>query len=499
MVRNWTFSLFYCLSEMWGDMGITLLFWGFANDITTSEQAPIFYPLMGIGANIAQTLGGVILKMFSAGDAASVGARYQGLIFQIVACMMIVMVIHRFISGKTNAKKEKSLETTLTKQSKKPRSEKKGKRQTKMPQLKSNSVRVGVSGFLPTPMNSSTRLTLSRGRSLVASFREPQSINLGALPLISVHKPTHEKASKEPESHPVEVEEAKENKKKQVPSFKDSLSTLRRNPVVLSLGWMTIAQALSITLMEFVWKSHLKLAYPTAAAFSAFMGDIAASVGILTGACMFLSPILFKKCGWTGVARITPFLMTIGGGAFFIACSAFHIFSHLGMTQLAQTMLPLTVVGGAFIFVLSRGTKFSLFKPSEEMVYINMDEEERMKGKAAVDVVGASMGKSGGSILQQALLLASGGRLLFITPIMFGVYMFMMRGWNKAVTTLSTFQENKTHEQEEEQVEASEANTPLTEDVVSWDDDRESVGSSVVEFVIHSDHNKEVESHPVPV
>jgi ATP/ADP translocase len=59
--------------------------------------------------------------------------------------------------------------------------------------------------------------------------------------------------------------------------------------------------------------------------------------------------------------------------------------------------------------VFSKGAKFSMFKPAEEMVYIGLDEESRTKGKAAIDVVGAQTGKSLGSVLQQALLLATGG------------------------------------------------------------------------------------------
>ena len=33
MFRNWTFSLFYIMSELWGSVALSLLFWGFANDI----------------------------------------------------------------------------------------------------------------------------------------------------------------------------------------------------------------------------------------------------------------------------------------------------------------------------------------------------------------------------------------------------------------------------------------------------------------------------------
>ena len=31
--RNWTFSLFYVMAELWGSVIISLLFWGFANQV----------------------------------------------------------------------------------------------------------------------------------------------------------------------------------------------------------------------------------------------------------------------------------------------------------------------------------------------------------------------------------------------------------------------------------------------------------------------------------
>lgn len=37
--RNWTFSLFYCLAELWGSIVVSVLFWGFANDVTTVDEA----------------------------------------------------------------------------------------------------------------------------------------------------------------------------------------------------------------------------------------------------------------------------------------------------------------------------------------------------------------------------------------------------------------------------------------------------------------------------
>ena len=51
--RNWTFSLFYVLAELWGSVALSLLFWTFANDIMKVSEAKRFYSLLGLGANVA--------------------------------------------------------------------------------------------------------------------------------------------------------------------------------------------------------------------------------------------------------------------------------------------------------------------------------------------------------------------------------------------------------------------------------------------------------------
>jgi ATP/ADP translocase len=51
--------------------------------------------------------------------------------------------------------------------------------------------------------------------------------------------------------------------------------------------------------------------------------------------------------------------------------------------------------------VFGRAAKYSLFDPSKEMVFITMDKEEKEKGKAAVDILGNQIGKSGGSWVMQ--------------------------------------------------------------------------------------------------
>ena len=65
ILRNWTYCLFYVMAELWGSVVVSVLFWGFANQITTVEEAEGFYPLFGLGANVALIFSGQAVTYFS--------------------------------------------------------------------------------------------------------------------------------------------------------------------------------------------------------------------------------------------------------------------------------------------------------------------------------------------------------------------------------------------------------------------------------------------------
>lgn len=60
LIRNWTFSTFYVISELWATMVLGVLFWGFANEVTELEEAGRFYGILHVGSNIATTIAGYI-------------------------------------------------------------------------------------------------------------------------------------------------------------------------------------------------------------------------------------------------------------------------------------------------------------------------------------------------------------------------------------------------------------------------------------------------------
>ncbi|MCE2950763.1 MAG: NTP/NDP exchange transporter [Alphaproteobacteria bacterium] len=61
----WTYSTFYVLSELWGSVMLSLLFWQFANDIVKTEEAKRFYSLFGMMANISLIFAGTLNKELS--------------------------------------------------------------------------------------------------------------------------------------------------------------------------------------------------------------------------------------------------------------------------------------------------------------------------------------------------------------------------------------------------------------------------------------------------
>ena len=56
--RNWTFTLYYVMCELWGTMIMTVLFFGFTNAVTSVKEAGRFYAILGLGANIATLIAG---------------------------------------------------------------------------------------------------------------------------------------------------------------------------------------------------------------------------------------------------------------------------------------------------------------------------------------------------------------------------------------------------------------------------------------------------------
>ncbi|MBS0654574.1 MAG: NTP/NDP exchange transporter [Verrucomicrobia bacterium] len=59
MYRYWIFTSFYVMAELWSNIVLSLLFWGFANQVTQLDEAKRFYGLFGLGVNFSGIAAGL--------------------------------------------------------------------------------------------------------------------------------------------------------------------------------------------------------------------------------------------------------------------------------------------------------------------------------------------------------------------------------------------------------------------------------------------------------
>jgi ATP:ADP antiporter, AAA family len=204
-------------------------------------------------------------------------------------------------------------------------------------------------------------------------------------------------------------------KKKPKMSMKESAKFLMSSPYIRDLAMLVISYGMCINIVEVSWKAKLKQAFPNPNAYSAFMGNFSSATGAVTLIMMLLGRTIFAKYGWRAAALITPINLGVTGLIFF-ALNIFSDFFAPLTSKLGTTPLMLAVIVGAAQNILSKSAKYSLFDPCKEMAYIPLDQESKTKGKAAIDVIGNPLGKSGGALIQQFLIFGLGS-LSAATPV----------------------------------------------------------------------------------
>mmetsp|Transcript_21540 Transcript_21540/g.59696 ORF Transcript_21540/g.59696 Transcript_21540/m.59696 type:complete len:586 (-) Transcript_21540:679-2436(-) len=345
ILRNWTFCLFYVMAELWGSVVVSVLFWGFANQITTVEEASQFYPLFGLGANVALIFSGQAVKYFSMVRASlppgvdGWGVSLAGLMGMVVVGGLIILAIYWGLQRKV------------------------------VPQVQNK------------------------------------------------------------------IGDKKKKKSKAKMSVGESFAFLAASPYIRDLALLVVAYGISINLVEVTWKSKIKAQFPNPNDYSCFMGNFSTATGAVTFAMMLLSRVIFRKFGWGTAALITPTLLLVTGLIFF----SLLMFPEATGSMLAgwgMTPLYAAVLVGAAQNIFSKSAKYSLFDPCKEMAYIPLDDEVKTKGKAAIDVICNPLGKSGGALIQQFMIIGFGS-LAASTPYLGAILLAIVLIWIQAAASLN--------------------------------------------------------------
>lgn len=344
MIRYWTFSSFYIMSELWSSTILSMLFWGFANHITQMHEAKRFYGLISTGLNTATVIAGQVSVFICSASCA------------------------RFFSLSSN-KWENSL-ILLTSL-------------------------VLISGIL----------------------------------IMIIYAHLNERILKAPST----AEMKKKPKIKM--SMRQNFSFLRKSKYLLYIALIVLAYNIIINLIEVIWKDQVRQLYPDPNLYNIYMSQITSVTGVLACITSFLiSAQLIRKCGWTFTALLAPIALLVTSIGFFIFF--FGKGSLVGvLATFGTSPLMLTVFFGAIQNCISRAAKFTLFDSTKEMAFIPLNDESKLRGKAVIDGVGSRLGKSGGSLIHQGLLIIFSS-IAASAHIVAGVLFIIILGWIYSVVCL---------------------------------------------------------------
>jgi len=140
-----------------------------------------------------------------------------------------------------------------------------------------------------------------------------------------------------------------------------------------------------------------------------------------------LSKYIFQNFGWRVASLITPIVLCVTGMLFYII-----IFNETHLTS----SLYFAILIGSIQNIAAKSTKYVLFDPCKEIAFIPLDYKKRTKGKAIVDVICNPIGKSGGALIQQVMILTYGSILNSI-PYLAVVLLIFTFVWIRAVESLN--------------------------------------------------------------
>ncbi|MDB6096982.1 MAG: ntt 1, partial [Francisellaceae bacterium] len=338
-------ALFYILAELWGSMGISLLFWQFANQITRPTEAKRFYAGFGQLGNLALVASGLTIIYFS-----------------------------------------------------------------------------DVRNHLPADVDAwGYTLNWLMG-----------AVTLGCLIIMATYYWMNKNVLTDPKFYdPIIDKNVSKKAAKPKLSITESFMFLVRSRYLGCIALMVLGYGISINLIEVVWKAQLGKYFTNENDYSTFMGYFSMLTGIATLFLVTIGSNVIRRLGWLAGALSAPLMILVTGGIFFV----FVMYKDGLEGVLPYSPIWVAVVVGAIQNILSKATKYSLFDPTKEMAYIPLDAESKTKGKAAIDVVGARLGKSGGGVILQVVLMF--GAIADNLPVLFFFVAVVVASWLMSVVSLS--------------------------------------------------------------
>lgn len=351
LVGSWSYIILYVLSELWPNIFYVLLFWQFANEITTTSEAKRFYTLFSLFGNSSL----IIVGIFGVRLANDIG-QLRGYFGDIEDKVILVQV--------------------------------------------------AVTVIILSAMISSA-LVHYVCRNIMTD-------------------PASYKAAK------------KERKKKPKLGVRESFKYIARSRYLWLMLVCSAAFGLTMNLVEAVWKAKIKELYPTVNAYAQFNSLYILWTGVAIMIMTIVGNNVMRHYSWFAAAIITPVVIMITGSIFFILVVFDHEVVSWFEGMILVTPLAMAVGVGAVQNVMAKGSKYSIWDTSREMLYIPLDDELKTRGKAAVDVISSKIGKSSSSLIQAVIFtIIPSATYTSIAPILMFVFVGVCMVWVYAVREIN--------------------------------------------------------------
>lgn len=219
-------------------------------------------------------------------------------------------------------------------------------------------------------------------------------------------------------------------------NIKENLKYIFSSKIILLITSLLLCYSIALNIVEGVWKKSIEISFiSNANQIQHFISRVDICISILSIICTFVGVYILRLFKWRTAALITPAVILIIGGIFFLAI----FFKDLPwVLALQSSMIVMAVYIGAIYNIFSRSLKHVLFDPTKEMVYIPLDDDLKTKGKAAAEIIGLRFGKGSGAFIQQGLLAVFPMlTLLDLAPIISVIFIIMLVLWFYSVFALN--------------------------------------------------------------
>lgn len=203
-------------------------------------------------------------------------------------------------------------------------------------------------------------------------------------------------------------EEVIKNSKKKRLSIRECIKHIMSSKYLTCLSLIVIGYSIAINFTDVLWKEQLKKYFSDPVDMLNHLNQVTIGIGIAATIGSILFSFIVRRLGWTFVSLLTPVIMVIMAMGFFSFLFFEQSLYTFTMMFFGATPLFMTVCLGSLQNCLSKGCKYSVFDSSKELAFLAIDPESRIKGKAAIDGFGASIGKSGSSLTYQGIILTMG-------------------------------------------------------------------------------------------